>query len=163
VGSDKIYYSSNGGTSWVSQTYSPYSYLLVVSCVDSVNVWVLGDRKLYRTSSGGIVTGIYEQTNNLVENFTLYQNYPNPFNPVTDIEFRIADFGFVSLKVYDVLGNEIATLINEERPAGEYEVNFDATNLTGGISAKGGYASGVYFYQLRAGDFTETKKMVLLR
>jgi len=85
--------------------------------------------------------------------FSLFQNYPNPFNPSTNIEFRIADFGFVSLKVYDVLGNEIATLINEEKSAGTYEVEFSAEALT----------SGIYFYSLTAGSFTETKKMILLR
>jgi len=85
--------------------------------------------------------------------YVLYQNYPNPFNPRTNIGFRIADRGFVSIKVYDVLGKEIATLVNEEKPAGNYEVEFDATNLT----------SGIYFYQLKAGNLIETKKMLLLK
>ena len=87
------------------------------------------------------------------ETFTLYQNYPNPFNPTTNFKFRIADFGFVSLKVYDLLGNEVATLVNEEKPAGEYEVEFDATGL----------ASGIYFYRLSIGSINETKKMVLMQ
>ena len=81
------------------------------------------------------------------------QNCPNPFNPTTGIEFRIVDFGFVSLKVYDILGNEIATLMNEEKPAGSYEVEYSATGLT----------SGIYFYKLQAGSFVATKKMILLR
>jgi hypothetical protein len=85
--------------------------------------------------------------------FYLEQNYANPFNPSTIISFRIAETGFTSLKVYDVLGNEIVTLANEEKPAGEYEVEFNANRLT----------SGIYFYQLKAGSFIETKKMVLLR
>jgi len=85
--------------------------------------------------------------------FKLNQNFPNPFNPSTKIEFRIADFGFVSLKVYDLLGGEIATLVNEEKPVGEYEVEFDGAKLT----------LGIYFYQLRTGKYIETKKMVLLR
>lgn len=95
-------------------------------------------------------------TLNEENHFTSYfldQNYPNPFNPTTNIEFRIADFGFVSLKVYDILGNEIVTLVNEEKPAGEYEVEFSAAELP----------SGIYFYQLKAGDYVQTKKMVLLR
>ena len=83
----------------------------------------------------------------------LCQNYPNPFNPTTNIRFRITDYGFVSLKVYDVLGNEILNLINEFKPAGEYEVSLNAANLPG----------GVYFYKLQSGDFVETKKMILLR
>lgn len=85
--------------------------------------------------------------------FYLFQNYPNPFNPKTNIEFRIANSGFVSLKVYDVLGNEIATLVNEEKPAGKYEVEFDAESLT----------SGIYFYKLQAGDYNQTRKMILLK
>jgi hypothetical protein len=80
-------------------------------------------------------------------------NYPNPFNPSTKIEFRIANFGFVLLKVYDVLGNEVATLVNEDKPAGIYEVEFNAVTLP----------SGVYFYQLRAGSFIQTKKMILIK
>jgi len=85
--------------------------------------------------------------------FALEQNYPNPFNPTTNIKFKIAKSGFVSLKVYDVLGSEVTTLVNEEKPVGSYEVDFNAEALT----------SGIYFYTLSAGSFTETKKMVLLR
>jgi hypothetical protein len=99
-----------------------------------------------------IITGI-DDDNNLVTGFSLDQNYPNPFNPSTNFGFRIADFGFVSLKVYDVLGNEVATLVNEEKDAGEYKIQFNAANLS----------SGVYFYKLTAGNFTATKKMILLR
>jgi hypothetical protein len=74
---------------------------------------------------------------------------------------------FVSLKVYDILGNEVATLVNEEKHPGTYEVEFNSSFIkhhpSSGISTRGGYASGIYFYQLRAGNFVETKKMVLLR
>jgi len=100
----------------------------------------------------------------LPEKYSLSQNYPNPFNPTTTIKYRIPlsppllkgeseAGGFVSLKVYDVLGNEIVTLVNKELPAGEYEVEFSAKGLP----------SGIYFYQLRAGNFVETKKMVLMK
>lgn len=85
--------------------------------------------------------------------FTLHQNYPNPFNPSTKIKFVIPKSAFVDLKVYNVLGKEIATLVNEEKPAGTYEVDFNATNLP----------SGVYFYKLQAGSFVEVKKMIVLR
>ena len=95
--------------------------------------------------------------------FSLSQNYPNPFNPNTTIRFTISDLRFTTLKIYDVLGNEIATLVNEELPAGEYEVEFSAK----GGTAFGGNAlnlpSGIYFYQLRAGSFIQTKKMILLK
>jgi len=89
--------------------------------------------------------------------FYLGQNYPNPFNPITKIKFQIPEFGFVSLKVFDVLGNEVATLVNEERPAGIYEVEF---NPASSIKHP---ASGIYFYQLKTGKFITTKKMLLLR
>ncbi len=102
----------------------------------------------------------------VITEYKLYNNYPNPFNPVTKIKFEIPgqarnDSRLVTLKVYDVLGNEVATLVNEEKPAGEYEVEFDGSALT----------SGIYFYQLKAGDpstssgqgYSETRKMVLLK
>jgi hypothetical protein len=100
--------------------------------------------------------------------FNLFQNYPNPFNPSTKIRFVISDVGpgfglSTSLKVYDILGNEIITLVNKNLPVGEYEFTFSAI----GGSASGGDASelssGVYFYQLKAGSFVVTKKMVLIR
>lgn len=104
-------------------------------------------------------SGIYSYSDivevNVVEvnRFSLSQNYPNPFNPVTNFEFQIADFGFVSLKVYDVLGKEVATLVNEERSPGVYEIEFDAS----------GFASGVYYYRLEAGNFSNTNKMMLIK
>ncbi len=103
------------------------------------------------------LTGIDDEENPIASEFTLEQNYPNPFNPTTNIGFRIADFGFVTLKVYDVLGNEIATLVSEEKPAGKYEVEFSPET-----SIKQP-ASGIYFYQLKAGSFIQTKKMILLK
>jgi len=86
-------------------------------------------------------------------NYLLSQNYPNPFNPSTTISFAIPNSEFVTLKVYDVLGREVATLVNENLNAGSYSYNFDASNLT----------SGVYFYKLQAGRYSETKKMILSR
>lgn len=83
----------------------------------------------------------------------LSQNYPNPFNPATKMSFAISHSSFVTLKVYDVLGREVARLVNEKKPAGEYMVQWNAANLP----------SGVYFYQLRAGSFVQTKKMLLIR
>jgi len=87
------------------------------------------------------------------EEFILYQNYPNPFNPVTSISWQSPVSGWQSIKIYDVLGNEVATLVNEERPAGRYEAKFNATHLT----------SGIYFYRLQVGNFIETNKMTLLK
>jgi hypothetical protein len=85
--------------------------------------------------------------------FSLEQNYPNPFNPKTVINYQLPVSGDVVLTVFDILGNKVETLVDEYKPAGKYEVKFQATNLS----------SGVYFYQLRAGSFVETKKMILLK
>lgn len=87
------------------------------------------------------------------KNFDLKQNFPNPFNPSTRISYAIPSASFVNLKVYDIIGNEIAVLVNEEKQAGNYQIDFDATELTG----------GVYFYQLLTGSFVETKKMILMK
>jgi hypothetical protein len=90
---------------------------------------------------------------NLPKSFLLNQNYPNPFNPTSIIRFQIKDSRFVTLKVYDIIGREIETLVNENLKPGIYEVKFDGSKL----------ASGVYFYKLQAGDFHETKKLILLK
>jgi hypothetical protein len=108
-------------------------------------------------------TGI-EEFEQPIHSYLLYQNYPNPFNPSTTIKFTISDLPtdrqglrFTTLKVYDVLGNEIVTLVNKELPAGEYEVEFQSAIGSGQLT------SGIYFYQLKAGNFVETKKMILLK
>ena len=106
-------------------------------------------------NAGGSSTGNSENNNNLLSDFTLYQNYPNPFNPSTRIEYAIGSGQFVTLKVYDVLGREVATLVDEYRDAGSYSVEFRIKNLE--------LSSGIYFYQLKAGEFVETKKMLLLK
>ena len=89
----------------------------------------------------------------VANHFELDQNYPNPFNPSTRINYSVPISSFINLKVYDILGNEVAVLVNEEKPAGNYEINFDASRLNG----------GVYFYQLTANSFVDTKKMILLK
>jgi len=108
-----------------------------------------------------IASGVVD-TGRLPGSFALFQNYPNPFNPVTHLKFHILDFarpngegarGFVSLKVFDLLGREVAVLVNEELMPGEYRVTFDAS----------GFSSGTYFYRLQAGGYSETRKLLLLR
>ncbi|NWG28988.1 MAG: T9SS type A sorting domain-containing protein [Ignavibacteriaceae bacterium] len=89
----------------------------------------------------------------ILKEFSLLQNYPNPFNPKTSIQYVIGSSQFVTLKVYDVLGNEVATLVNEEKPAGSYQVEFSANSLS----------SGVYYYKLIAGSFSANKKMIILK
>ena len=98
-----------------------------------------------------------DESQTIPSSFALNQNYPNPFNPSTTIQFQIPNSTLVNLKVYDVLGNEIATLVNEEKPTGNYEVNFDASSVSGGLS------SGIYFYRLQAGSFVQTQKMILMK
>jgi hypothetical protein len=98
---------------------------------------------------------LYAEFNNAAaEYFALYQNYPNPFNPATRIQYSIGSLQFVTLKVYDVLGNDAATLVNEEKQAGSYTVEFYPGSKL---------ASGIYFYQLKAGSYTATKKLIILK
>ena len=99
----------------------------------------------------------------LLTRFSLEQNYPNPFNPSTKIKYSVPQTSPVQIKIFGVLGNEIETLVNEGKPAGTYEVEFNASSQAGSVSAKGGYASGVYFYQFKASNFVQTKKMLLLK
>ncbi len=91
--------------------------------------------------------------NTFPKEYNLFQNYPNPFNPSTVISYQLAAGNQVSIKVYDLLGREVATLVNEKKPAGTFEVEFDGSN----------FSSGVYFYSLKAGDFLQTKKLILLK
>ncbi len=104
------------------------------------------------------LTAVEEERPSLPASFRLEQNYPNPFNPTTNIEYRIQNKEYVSLKVFDVLGREVATLVEEWKEAGIYSTIFDTRNSTFAI-----LPSGVYFYKLKAGDYTETKKAVLLK
>jgi hypothetical protein len=105
-------------------------------------------------SNFDIETSVDDNVHSFIpDEFQLFQNYPNPFNPTTTIRFTTSDLRYTILKVYDVLGSEITTLVNEEKPVGNYEFVFDASALS----------SGVYFYRLQAGDFVETKKMVLMK
>ncbi len=100
-----------------------------------------------------IVTAVSSSHSEVISQFFLNQNYPNPFNPTTVISYRLVGSSFVILKVYDVLGKEIATLVNEQKETGTYKVKFDATKIS----------SGIYFYKLNAGNFTEVKKMQVLK
>ena len=101
----------------------------------------------------GTIININGNVTAMLNDFHLHQNYPNPFNPTTRIQYSIGRKQKVLIKIYDLLGKEIAILVDEEKPAGAYDVEFDASKLS----------SGIYFYQLQAGDFIETKKMILMR
>jgi hypothetical protein len=99
------------------------------------------------------VVGVNEIAGVVPETFGLTQNYPNPFNPTTNFEIRVADFKFVSLKVYDMLGREVATLVNQSLQPGTYQTTWDASNMP----------SGMYVYRLTAGEFVQARKMLLTR
>lgn len=125
---------------------------------NSGHLYVIADAIRLTSFDPTLVTGIEDETINLPNEFMLYQNYPNPFNPTTTIRYSIpsevkCQMSNVILKVYDILGQEITTLVNEEKIPGVYEVKFDATNLS----------SGMYFYRLQSGNYSEIKKMILLK
>jgi len=110
---------------------------------------IFTDKKIVRP---GFITDV-EENEIIPQDFVLYQNYPNPFNPSTIIGYQLPVTSNVTLKVYDILGREIATLVNEQKPAGKYELKFDGSEL----------ASGVYFFTLKTGNYAETKKMILMK
>jgi len=149
-----VYYSANNGANWATQYTAPAgSFYHLTKARTGNTIW--GVR-----SNGGIsrygspLTGVTPiVTTNVPENYTLSQNYPNPFNPVTKINFSIPSNGLVTLKIYDVLGREITTLVNEVKNAGNYIVDFNASNLS----------SGVYFYKLEVNGFADVKKMTLVK
>ena len=115
------------------------------------NKWIIHPNAISVFNEDGVTSvGVGDE---LPNNFTLLQNYPNPFNPTTNINYQLPVKSFVALKVYDVLGNEIVTLVNEEKPIGNHEITWNAEQLP----------SGIYFYQIQAGSFVETKKMVLVK
>ncbi len=107
--------------------------------------------KIFRTTSGGVVSVKDDIEQSMV--FNLEQNYPNPFNPSTRISWQSPVSSHQTLKVYDILGNEVATLVNEYKPAGSYEIEFNASKIS----------SGVYFYKLQSGGFSKVKKMILMQ
>lgn len=100
-----------------------------------------------------MITSVETLSTDLPVHFNLAQNYPNPLNPTTTINYSISQGSFVTIKVYDVLGREVATIVNENKPVGNYNVEFNANKL----------ASGIYFYRLQSGLFSETKKFMLLK
>lgn len=149
---DGLYVSKNEGATWLLIDQTLTSKIVNILEFDNEDRLYAGliNEGVYRSIS--VLTNIQDK-NNVIECFLLSNNFPNPFNPNTTIVYYLPISSEVKLKIYDVLGNEIATLVNEEKPAGTYEVNFDAGNL----------ASGIYIYKLLAGDFIQTRKMILLK
>jgi photosystem II stability/assembly factor-like uncharacterized protein len=152
--SGMVYISTNNGNSWEAENSGFITNNPITSFISSsTNIFAgtQGDGVWRRPISE--LVSVKSSADMKPHGFSLEQNYPNPFNPTTNFEFRIVDFGLVSLKVYDILGNEVAVIVNEELPAGSYKYQWNAAGL----------ASGVYFYQLKSGKFVDTKKLILLR
>ncbi len=104
-------------------------------------------------TSWNVTTSVNIDFSTLPKTFELYQNYPNPFNPSTTISFLLPSKSFVSLKIFDLLGREAATIVSEEMSVGSYSRQWNAANMS----------SGIYFYRLQAGSFIETKKLILIK
>jgi len=130
---------------------TPDSVLIAIFVVSGTGFPHVGSKMFVDDLFWGGATSVESEINDL--DFELNQNFPNPFNPITKISWQSPVGGWQSLKVYDVLGNEIATLVNDYREAGRYEVDFDASKLS----------SGIYLYSLRIGEFFQTKKMILTK
>lgn len=160
-----LFYSADTGKTWNHKPL-PYSQakLRDIEFINAKIGWVISDGSLFLKSiSGGLVVGV-ERVELMPNEFHLHQNYPNPFNPETSISYQISAVSHVTLKVYDVLGREVATLVNEVQQPGIHNVKFTINNKHFSLSTHySTLATGIYFYRLQAGDFVQTKKMVLLR
>ena len=164
-GNYEIYYkrSTDGGSSWGADkqltSESSFSFSPSVTASGSIVHVVWQDFRdgnseiYYKRDPTGNVTGIEIIDSEIPKEFSLSQNYPNPFNPNTTIQFALPKSGFVSLKIYNLLGREVALLVNEEKTYGTYTVKWNAS----------GMASGVYFYRMQVDSFIETRKLVFLR
>ncbi len=148
----KTFFSSNSGLTWqmdaLSNSFTNGYDLEIVNGVG----WLLCE-KVYRNTKPNQITSFNDAMDLELNSFQLYQNYPNPFNPTTNIKYQIPNTTFVTIKVFDILGKEITTLVNEEKVTGIYEIDFDATFLP----------SGVYFYNLFTESQSISRKMILVR
>lgn len=155
---DGIYLSTNDGFIWQKINGDlPNASIssLAIYTISNIKYIIVGTngKGLYKLKLSDVITDVKNDYSNIPLNYSLSQNYPNPFNPETTIQYSIPKSEFVTLKIFDALGKEIATLANEQKLPGYYEVKFDGSNLS----------SGVYFYRLQSGSFIQTKKFVLLK
>jgi photosystem II stability/assembly factor-like uncharacterized protein len=149
----RIYKTINEGLNWTMQSVPQTNELYSIFFINDNTGFTVGNSgTILKTTNGG-VTGLVPVGNEIPNEYKLYQNYPNPFNPATNIKYQISKLSDVRLTVFDILGREIINLVNEVLKPGTYEVQWGASN----------YPSGVFFYKLFAGDFVETKKMVLVK
>ncbi len=151
-----LYFSADSGKTWTQKIVSDRAERFddIVFPTKKTG-WALTTTGLYYTNNNGGVATNVAQEKNLPTNFQLFQNYPNPFNPETIIRFQFSELAFVTLKVFDALGREVAVLVNEFRQPGIHNSTFNINNYS--------LPSGTYFYRLTAGDYSSTQKMVLLK
>ncbi len=144
--------TTDGGLDWQELPTGNFLWMRSVYFVNEYTGWITGDgNQILKTTSGGLT--FINENGETISDFNLEQNYPNPFNPSTIINYQLTINSFVILNVYDVNGKLLKELVNEKQSAGNYSVDFDGSGLP----------SGTYIYRLQAGDFSETKKMVLLK
>jgi len=149
---DGVLYSVDGGFTWTAFN-TGLQYLNTTAFAVSQSTLFAGVENFVWRRPTGQLTGLKTNETEIPSEFALYQNYPNPFNPETNISYELPITNYVRLSVYDILGREIAILVNEKQHTGKYEVKFTAQNLP----------SGVYFYRLETSDFTQTRKMILMK
>jgi len=150
--------STNNGSNWTAMTFPTATgvnhfdlYYDALSGVVTAYACAGASGQVYKLTEQ--ITGINDPNNEIPDNYALKQNYPNPFNPVTTIEYSIPILSYVTIKIYNILGEEVASPVSEEKVPGNYSVVFDASYLS----------SGVYYYTINTDDYRETKKMVLTR
>lgn len=152
-GAGTVLTSTDGGSTWTQQYSGTTAILYGIHFRDANNGCAVGEGGVIITTTNGGSVFVNQIGSEVPEKYSLSQNFPNPFNPKTIIKFRIKDTKFVSLKVYDMLGKEISTMVSEKLKAGEYQTEFNGSNLN----------SGVYFYKLSTDNYTETRKMLLVK
>jgi hypothetical protein len=146
--------TTDGGSSWERTVSGTYRSMSAVHFGDAKTGWAVGDGgTILKSVSGSVTSAGRGEAGNELPEFSLDQNYPNPFNPVTTVSYRLPALSRVKLAVYDLLGREVAVLVDEEQPTGRYSTVLDVGKLP----------SGVYLYRLQAGVFSETRRMVLVR
>jgi photosystem II stability/assembly factor-like uncharacterized protein len=154
-----IYTTTNEGTAWENWTSGIYQQDGLYTSINSI--FAKADNSVYASAndglySNGAVIGIEPGQNLLTNEYSLLQNYPNPFNPSTVITYSLGKTSFVKLRMFDVTGKEIAVVVNEQKPAGNYKIEFNITEYNN-------LGSGIYFYRLETDDYSQTRKMVLIK
>jgi len=149
----ELIYSLDAGSTRISIPTPDSSLIFDIIFPDSLHGFAVGREGAIIKYNPPIINFVEEIDEDIPERFSLFQNYPNPFNPSTTISYSIPTEGYVTLKVYDVLGNEVASLVDERKHSGTFDVHYNASVLS----------SGIYYYQLVTSEFTSTKKLILMK